>query len=51
MLPITDQPIIDLNSKFTIEKTRTNKLDEPVTVVDDVIIVSRIDHNNYKRKH
>lgn len=41
MLPIRDQPIcdsiIDQNSKLTIEKTRTNKLDEPVTVVVDLI--------------
>lgn len=41
MLPITDQPIcepiIDQISKLTIEKTRTSKLDEPVTVVIDSI--------------
>lgn len=41
MLSITDQPIcepiIDPNSKLTIEKTRPNKLDEPVTVVVDLV--------------
>lgn len=41
MLPIIDQPIcepiIDQNFKLTIEKTRTTKLDEPVTVFVDLI--------------
>lgn len=41
MLLITDQPIcepiIDQNYILTIDKTRTIKLDEPVTVFVDLI--------------
>lgn len=41
MLATTDQPIcepiMDQNSKLPIEKTRRNKVDEPVKVVVDLI--------------